>query len=941
MAFFDDLFLKFRKTSTTPAESVRPPEPRSATKCETAPQKIPSHADLYKLIQQAHKPETSDKDIAYPKPLQYVSAKHPSDMIKGQAFLLSHISIQSGFQENEFIRYILKPVENFAAWVQLLPASENYHHISLGGLFAHSLDVGLRALKIFENRNLYVEGTAVSREGNLQRFRLACFLGGMLHDIGKIFEDIIIVNRDGDVWCSQLEPLYEWANRTETKDYKFIWRKGRYLESHELYTPYYVPKIIPLDVLKYLSEGDPNVSRILIGCLSSNTADVYGRMGKIIEIADSSSTEYDIKHKKINANASEYQYPIGSTFLSIIRQMLANGELGANVKGGQVYVTDHGAFILWTEKFFSKLVPLLTEKGFPATTKRLELAKLLVESTIARVNEITNEEGTPEAYPLWKIRIEEGGEHYALRLSKVQSIFPEGTTPTDMVSIIDMKDEDKRAFGTLDGAKKEKSFEQEPQSKPEANQSHKDDAQAQEEDNAVITPLKTNQEPDDAPTEDTEDEDSHDLDEDFFPTGDEIDASKDSDQADLLPGVEVEVEDDEPLADESIHKTTTLVTTHKQITKRVITQGEEDVNAEASNVKGTQEPVKADVAKHVLTIHQLAKITAYPVKLKIADALLVNMSRQLRQEETFSQPYLQVIFEFVLAKCTNKLSVEAIQDGQKLPTIWKDHLANQELSDEALTTTVFMLPNLAWLSDTTRTGLSVGVLATIVGGRTETVTKALEAFSQKKQLKLVKLTDGVFDEPSVLNYRNLVSEAMRKVGSSEPCTEAIIFENTLQFVINNIEIDFDNARQGKQTTFELSKASIEGLRKLTRLFEKKPSNNKKCTDKKAVAQPEPAQKAQVPRQRVVHAGASIDLLFESLRVQIMAKRGPWVDSLKFKDNLWVLQDECFELMAKDYPEFSAQRIGNKIRENPGFMGFRIRGTQVMFDPASVDEEEAF
>ena len=960
------------KNSSQPQETQAPKKKESDLKRESKNSQPLTHHELYQLIQGAHQPDLTDTDIAYPKPLQYVKAKNPREMIKGQAYVLSHIAMQSGLKEDEFIRYIISPVENFAAWVQLLPASESYHHTSIGGLFAHSLDVGLRALKIFENRNLYIEGYAISREGNLPRFRLACFLGGLLHDIGKIFEDVTVVNREGEVWCSQTEPLYVWAMRSEHQDYKFIWRKGRYLESHELYTAYYIPKILSFDVLKYLSEGDPNVARILIGCLSSNTADVYGRMSQIIAKADGSSTEYDTKHKH-SKDASEYAYPIGFTFINCLRELSASGSIKLNDKDSSVFITEHGAFILWTEKFFTQLDPLLKAAGFPAVEKRLELANLLVNSSVARANEVEiPKQEDPEVYPLWKVGIKtltnEGQEKrkdfFALRMNNPQRIFGDKVRYTDMLTLLDLTAEDMKKFGSLhSGDDNKKTNPPDVKKEPEKQvQPEKEPSSSQAQPKSAVS--KEPQQPegkdgcenigDVAQKKDTvqipvEDEDDSFLDDDFMPSEDDIDTSRANDDYEVAPDVEFENEEEEGSVDTKNETTTEPVKTFEPKF--------EDVPPEESKSESVSEAIEAEPSdvrnsdsegvphKSSIKIYELMEDMTFPVNLRITDSLFCNMSTVLRQSDIFTQSYLQVLFEVVLSERANQVGAETIQDGQSLPSALKSKLDKIDLSDEAQAVGVYVLPKNSWIRDTEHTALSIGALATIMGGRTDTVARTLETLHQKGQIRLVKLKESKFVDMSILNYRNLVSDALRKVSSGVWSEEGIVFGDMTKFIIHTLGVDFENARQTNSNTYSLSEPSREALSKLVDLF----NGNKSTLEVKPKAtpqnkpQPAPVEAKQTaqPPLSMPSSITTIDMVFESLRAQVLAKSGPWVGSLREKDGLYMLSVDCLNLMAKDFPEFTSSKLGNKILQNPGYLGFRIRGTQLTFDPTIEVREEIF
>lgn len=976
-------YLTSKRASSHSAATPQTQAPQSSEKREPEQKKdlnktqSLTHHELYKLIQGAHQPDLTDTDIAYPKPLQYIKAKNPREMIKGQAYVLSHIAMQSGLKEDEFIRYVITPVENFAAWVQLLPASESYHHTSIGGLFAHSLDVGLRALKVFENRNLYVEGSAVSREGNLPRFRLACFLGGLLHDIGKIFEDVTVVNREGEVWCSQIEPLYVWAMKSEHKEYKFIWRKGRYLESHELYTPYYIPKILSFEVLKYLSEGDPNVARILIGCLSSNTADVYGRMSQIISKADGSSTEYDTKHKH-SKDASEYAYPIGLTFINCLRELSVNGGIKVNDKDSSVFITEHGAFILWTEKFFAQLDPLLKAAGFPAVEKRLELANLLVDSSVARVNEveIPNQED-PEVYPLWKVGIKtqtvEGQEKridfFALRMNNPQRIFGDKVRYTDVLTLLDLTAEDMKKFGSLHTGDENKTANtpespNEPKKQPESKEVSTSTQSSPQSPLAKEPPLPDEEDKDEIlddhiqkkntvsstqkNTQSIPEEDDGVLDDDFMPSLDDIETSRANDDYEIAPGVEIEDEEEESVKPQNKTPIQPIETPQRNFEEILPKESEFEPQpgmneAEPNDVPNSENP--SMTLKSSMKIHEVMEEVTYPVSLRITDSLFCSMSTVLRQNEVFTQSYLQVLFEVVLSQSANQVEVENIQDGQALPPVLKSKLEKIDLSDEAQAVGIYVLPKNSWIRDTEHTALSIGALATIMGGRTDTVARTLETLNQKGQIRLVKLKDSKFIDMSILNYRNLVSDALRKVSSGDQSAEGIVFGDMTKFIIHTLGVDFENARQTNSDTFSMSEPSLEALRKLIDLFNGQKSTQEAKPKSETVQNTKSiAEKAKQAEQRTLSITTSIttiDMVFESLRAQVLAQSGPWVGSLRQKDGLYMLSVDCLKLMADDFPEFSSSKLGNKILQNPGYLGFRIRGTQLTFDPTIEVREDIF
>lgn len=431
---FSGFFNRFSKSGSGKTDILNAAGP-NASSSPQIPDEAERLAQLYRIIKGTQAPTFTDVEIDYPKPLQSIQVKHPQEMICSQAYMLSLINQQLGMKEDAFVRYVLTTVENYAAWVQLLPASESYHHTAIGGLFAHSLDVSLRALKIFENRNVYVEGTALEREGALIKFRLASFLGGLLHDIGKIFEDITVTAPDGRMWCSQVEPLYTWAVRNGITKYQYVWRKGRHLESHELYTAYYLPRIVPQHVFRWLGECEPNVSKVLIGALSGNSDSAYGRIWDIVQKADSSSTKADVDLHGSTDNGKEYEIPVGMYFCRAVSSLLANNTWSVNTPSSEVFVFDSGVFVIWSRRTFEAMMNFFDKEGYTGIPHQsFTMAQLIAESTVAVTNSIypADTKQDPEPYPLWRVKLNDPkGEivHMAIRVKQAARIFEASTVP--------------------------------------------------------------------------------------------------------------------------------------------------------------------------------------------------------------------------------------------------------------------------------------------------------------------------------------------------------------------------------------------------------------------------------------------------------------------------------------------------------------------------------
>jgi len=107
-------------------------------------------------------------------------------------------------------------LERFRGMVGNLPASAEDHHSESGGLYEHSLEVGLKALEEFEG-NIIMErkpdGSVDSFRSarNRPRWQYAMFIAALCHDLGKLFD--LEVRGGEQRWCPLHQPLAEFHRR--------------------------------------------------------------------------------------------------------------------------------------------------------------------------------------------------------------------------------------------------------------------------------------------------------------------------------------------------------------------------------------------------------------------------------------------------------------------------------------------------------------------------------------------------------------------------------------------------------------------------------------------------------------------------------------------------------------------------------------------------------
>lgn len=148
-------------------------------------------------------------------------------------------------EAHSFTNLILKPLVEFIRWVHLLPASENHHHNGIGGLFSHSLDVGLLSLKNAYHSEIRPIGYQDEEVIRRSVYLYAAFICGLVHDAGKVYDvDIVSLNLSKpSKWVPGKQSLLDWALEQNVTEYEVIWRP-RIHNQHNVWSAVFLERIL-------------------------------------------------------------------------------------------------------------------------------------------------------------------------------------------------------------------------------------------------------------------------------------------------------------------------------------------------------------------------------------------------------------------------------------------------------------------------------------------------------------------------------------------------------------------------------------------------------------------------------------------------------------------------------------------------------------------------
>lgn len=198
--------------------------------------------------------------------------------------LLEHIWQRTSLSRKQFTMLYRKPLERYAALVQLFPASQSHHHAYAGGMLDHGLEIVAFALKLRQSHLLPAGATPEDQAAQSEAWTAAIAYAALLHDIGKIAVDLHVEHEDGSMWHPWHGPL--------TRPYRFCYRDDREYRLHGAATGLLHQQVLDPSILDWLSSYPVLWSALLY--VLAGQYEHAGLLGELVSQADRASVAQEL-----------------------------------------------------------------------------------------------------------------------------------------------------------------------------------------------------------------------------------------------------------------------------------------------------------------------------------------------------------------------------------------------------------------------------------------------------------------------------------------------------------------------------------------------------------------------------------------------------------------------------------------------------------------------
>lgn len=199
------------------------------------------------------------------------------------ASLVELVRVKLGFPIEVFERAVRPVIENYADFVQLLPAPVSRYHAHPGGLFAHALEIVLLALD-YRRGQILPRGAAPEVIGEqAHRWTYAVFVVALLNDVGRNVAGLRVLVRRGRGEPEPWTPLAGSMRACGAVSYRVeSWESAALYDA--LYTQLPVlllNRFLPAPVLAWLA-ADRELMRELLAVLSGDPSARNGAVSGLV-----------------------------------------------------------------------------------------------------------------------------------------------------------------------------------------------------------------------------------------------------------------------------------------------------------------------------------------------------------------------------------------------------------------------------------------------------------------------------------------------------------------------------------------------------------------------------------------------------------------------------------------------------------------------------------
>lgn len=331
-------------------------------------------------------------------------------LIEQHRGLVARLKLCYGAERSTFEAELLALVRNYAAYVNLLPATADNFFSCEGGLFRLGLETAFFALQGTDAHIVAGRATITARRQLEPRWRRATFVAGLCAELHRALSHVVVTDEQGAQWPSYLAPLTDWLEQRGSARFFVRWQAG--VQESRALGLFALPHVVPPETLQYLAADNTTVVPQMLACLTGTVA--WREQSILADLVRRSAAL--VIDRDLVASANRHGKPVlgahlGRYFLDAMRKLVVSSAAWSpNHDRSRVWHAPDGLFVLWPNAA-ADVCKLLDDEELPGIPKDPEtIADVLEHAGLV----VAREDGTR----LWSVVPLPGkAPHGALRLA--------------------------------------------------------------------------------------------------------------------------------------------------------------------------------------------------------------------------------------------------------------------------------------------------------------------------------------------------------------------------------------------------------------------------------------------------------------------------------------------------------------------------------------------
>ena len=300
-------------------------------------------------------------------------------LLAENAELIGRIKICYGRDRAAFDREVLEVIRRYASFVNAVPATADNLFSDLAGLFRLGLEVGFYSLQGSDSYIVNGKASISTRRILEPRWRFGCFLGGLVSELHRTLNQVIVTDEAGAPWPQYLGPLTPWLDERGSRRLFIRWLKDR--PENRATSLFALAHVFPADTMAYLSADNSIVVPHMLACVSG--IPMPGEPNAITEVVRRASAA--VLNRETESNVRRFGRQIHGAHLErylidAMRQLVASSPAWQpNADRSRVWLGKEGLFVVWPNAA-EDMRKLLEDDEIPGIPRTADTIREILEA---------------------------------------------------------------------------------------------------------------------------------------------------------------------------------------------------------------------------------------------------------------------------------------------------------------------------------------------------------------------------------------------------------------------------------------------------------------------------------------------------------------------------------------------------------------------------------